>query len=135
AVLLVAHIAPCVMISSPRWFIAERWSASCLPFQPDERALREPALYLTVETLPMAAVVPFVHPQSSFANVRGQYSIAPGAPALEPLFKRHAGHVRALGRFLQLREGGRPPPEVVAAYDSTLIRFGHRVDATDCFAI
>ena len=42
--------------------------------------VREPALYLSVETLPMAAVVPSVHPQSSFANVRGQYSIAPGAP-------------------------------------------------------
>jgi hypothetical protein len=133
--LLVAQIAACVMISAPRWFIAERWSASWLPFQPDERAVREPALYLSVETLPMAAVVPSVHPQSSFANVRGQYSIAPGAPALEPLFKRHAGHVRALGRFLQLREDGKPRPEVTEAYDSTLIRFGYRVDAADCFAI
>ncbi len=135
AALLVAQIAACVMIAAPRWFIAERWSASWLPFRPDARALREPALYLTVETLPMAAVVPSLHPQSSFANVRGQYSIAPGSPALQPLFKRHAGHVRALGRFLQLREGGMPRSEVVAAYDSTLIRFGYRVDAHDCFAI
>ncbi|HZE59504.1 MAG TPA: glycosyltransferase 87 family protein [Burkholderiales bacterium] len=135
AVLLVAQITACVMVAAPRWFIADRWSASWLPFQPDERARREPALYLTVETLPMAAVVPFVHPQSSFANVRGQYSIAPGSPALLPLFERHAGHVRALGRFLQLRDDGRPRPEVVEAYDSTLIRFGYRVDGVDCFAI
>ena len=135
AALLVAQIAACMMISAPRWFIAERWSASWLPFRPDARGLREPALYLTVETLPMAAVVPSLHPQSSFANVRGQYSIAPGSPALQPLFTRHAGHVRALGRFLQLREGGMPRPEVVAAYDSTLIRFGYRIAADDCFAI
>jgi hypothetical protein len=123
------------MVSSPRWFIADRWSASWLPFRPDARAARDPALYLTVETLPMASVVPFVHPASSFVNLRGQYSIAPGSPSLEPLFKRHRGHVRALGRFLQLREDGKPRVEVVEAYDATLIRFGYRVDADDCFAI
>jgi hypothetical protein len=135
AVLLVAQITACVMVSAPRWFIADRWSASWLPFVPDERAKREPALYLTVETLPMAAVVPFLHPASSVVNLRGQYSIAPGAPRLAELVARHSGRVRALGRYIQLREDGTPREEMVEAYDTTLIRYGYRVDTGACFAI
>jgi hypothetical protein len=134
-VLLVAQVAACFMVSAPRWFIADRWSRQWLPFVPAERALREPALYLTVETLPMAAVVPFVNPDSSFVNLRGQYSVPPRAPRLEALFARHQGHVRALGRYLQLRDDGRPRVEVVDAYDSTFIRYGYRIDDSDCFAI
>ena len=133
--LLVAQVAACAMVSAPRWFIAERWSGQWLPFVPAERARREPALYLTVETLPMAAVAPFLHPGSSFVNLRGQYSIPPGAPRLEALLSRHESRVRTMGRTLQLREGGKPRPEFVEAYDSTLVRYGYRIDAEDCFAI
>jgi hypothetical protein len=135
AVLIIVQIAACAMVSAPRWFIADRWSASWLPFVPAERAKRAPALYLTVETLPMAAVVPFVHPAASFVNLRGQYSIPPGAPRLEELLARHAGRVRAMGRFLQLRADGKPRDEVVEAYDTTLIRYGYRIDTGDCFAV
>jgi len=133
-VLLVAQIAACTMASASRWFIADRWSASWLPFVAAERAKREPALYLTLETLTMAAVVPFLHPGASFVNLRGQYSIAPGTPRLETLLARHRGQVRALGRFLQLREG-QPREEMVEAYDTTLIRYGYRIDQDDCYAI
>jgi hypothetical protein len=134
AVLLVAQVAACTMVSAPRWFIADRWSASWLPFVPDERAKREPALYLTVETLPMAAVAPFLHAESSLVNLRGQYSIAPGTPRLEGLLARYSGRVRVMGRFLQLREG-QPREEVVEAYDTTLVRYGYGIDTADCFAI
>jgi hypothetical protein len=134
-VLLVAQVAACAMVSAPRWFIAERWSWSWLPFVPAEQARREPALYLTVETLPMAAVVPFLHPASSFVNLRGQYSVRPGAPRLDALLARHSGRVRTLGRTLQLRDDGKPREDIVHAYDSTLVRFGYRIDAADCFAI
>ena len=133
--LLVAQIAACSMVSAPRWFIADRWSASWLPFAPAERALREPALYLTVETLPMAAVAPFLHAQAAFVNLRGQYSISPGAPRLDALLARHGGKVRALGRHLRLQEQGRPRDEVVEAYDATFRRYGYRIDASDCYAI
>jgi hypothetical protein len=134
-VLLVAQVAACVMVSAQRWFIADRWSAQWLPFVPAEQARREPALYLTVETLPMAAVAPFLHPGSSFVNLRGQYSIRPDAPRLAALLSRHDGRVRTMGRTLQLREGGKPRAEFVAAYDSTLVRYGYRIDAGDCFEI
>jgi hypothetical protein len=83
----------------------------------------------------MAAVAPFLHPASSFVNLRGQYSIRPDAPRLEALFARHDGRVRTMGRTLQLRDGGKPRAEFVAAYDSTLVRYGYRIDADDCFEI
>jgi hypothetical protein len=135
AALLVAQIAACSMITAPRWFIADRWSWSWLPFAVAEEGVREPALYLTVETLPMAAVAPSLHRDSSFVNLRGQYSIAPGNARLEELFERYRGRVRVMGRFLQLGPDGRPREAVVTAYDSSLIRFGFRIDAGRCFAI
>jgi hypothetical protein len=135
ATLLVVQAAACVMVSAPRWFIADRWSGHWLPFVPAEQALRQPALYLTLESLPMAAVVPSVHPQSSFVNLRGQYSIPPGAPRLDALFARHGSSVRVLGRHLRLREEGRPRQDVVEAYDMTFRRYGYRIDADDCYAI
>lgn len=135
AVLVVVQVVACTMVSETRWFVGDRWSASWLPFVPAEQAVRQPALYLTVETLPMAAVAPFVNPHSSFVNLRGQYSIPPGTPQLEALFARYGGHVRALGRYLRLDEDGRPSRDVVDAYDSTLIRYGYRIDPERCFAI
>ena len=135
AVLLVTQIAACSMITAPRWFIAERWSWRWLPFDVAEQGVREPALYLTVETLPMAVVAPSLHPDASLVNLRGQYSIAPGNPRLQALFERHPERVRVMGRYLQLRADGRPRDAVVVAYDSSLIRFGFRIDAGRCFAI
>src|ERR1700694_489350 len=134
-VLLIAQIAACVLASSPRWSIAERWSRHWLPYDVPERAVREPALYLTVETLPMAVIAPFLHPASSLVNLRGQHSIAPGSQALATLLASHGERVRTLGRTLQLQDDGRPRAEVVKAFDNTFLRFGYRVDADDCFAM
>jgi len=133
-VLLALQLAMAIVAAPPRWFIAEPWSKRWFPYEVPERALREPALYLTLETLPMALVAPFVHPESSFVNLRGQRSIAPDAPRLAALLERHRGRVRVLGRNLELA-GGAPPPEQVRAYDGTLSRIGYRVDPADCFTI
>jgi hypothetical protein len=120
--------------SPPRWFLSDAWSRDWLPFAAPERALREPALYLTIEALPMAVVAPFVHPASSFVNVRGTFSIPPDSPRLAELLARHRGRVRALGRNLEL-VNGRPSERMVSRYDSTLLRIGFRLDADDCFTI
>jgi hypothetical protein len=134
-VLLISQLAACALVSAPRWFIADRWSRHWLPFQVPAQALQQPALFLTLETLPMAAVAPFLHPASSFVNLRGQYSVAPGTPRLEALLERHRGQERILGRLLRLGADGLPSKEVVKAYDSSLIRFGYRIDAAECYAI
>jgi hypothetical protein len=133
-VLLALQLAMAIVAAPPRWFIAEPWSKRWFPYEVPERALREPALYLTLETLPMAVVAPFVHPASSFVNLRGQRSIAPDAPRLAALLERHLGRVRVLGRNLELASGA-PPADQVRAYDGTLVRLGYRVDSADCFTL
>ena len=134
AVLLVVQFGMSVMASPRRWFIAEPWSLRWLPYDAPQRALREPALYLTVEVLPMAVLAPFVHPASSFVNFRGQHSIQSDSPRLAALLERHRERVRTLGRGLELVDG-KPREEQLRAYDATLLRIGYRVDAEDCFTI
>lgn len=133
-VLLALQVGMTITASPARWFAAEPWSKRWLPYDVPEQAQREPALYLTVEFLPMAVIAPLVNPRSSFVNFRGQQSIPPDSPRLAALLDRHRGHVRALGRGL-VPVGGRPSPEQVRAYDDTLRRIGYRVDSANCFEI
>ena len=122
-VLLALQLVTSIVAAPPRWFIAEPWSKPWFPYDVPPRALREPALYLTLETLPMAVVAPFVHPDSSFVNVRGQRTLAPDSPRLAALAERHRGRVRILGRTLEHVDPG------------TLSWIGYRLDSTDCFTI
>src|SRR5207237_180984 len=113
------------LIAAPaRWFIAEPWSTRWLPYAAPEHAVREPALYLSIEVLSMSAVAPFLHPASSFANVSGQHSLPSDSPRLAALLERHRGYLRTLGRR----------PEV-AVYDTALRRLSLKVDPGDCFTI
>jgi hypothetical protein len=134
SVLLIVQFGTSVMASPSRWFIAAPWSRHWLPYEVPERALRERALYLTLEVLPMAVVAPFVHPASAFVNFRGQHSLPPDSPRLAALLERHRDRVRTLGRGLQLIDG-RPHADQQQAYDATLLRIGYRVDTADCFTI
>ena len=100
--------------------VTPRW----LAYQAPERALREPALYLSLETLPMAALAAFVHPRSPFVNVRGQHTLAPDSPRLAALAERHRGRVRTLGRAPDHR-----------VYAGMLAYLGYRLAQDDCFTI
>jgi hypothetical protein len=131
--LLAAQVGTSVIASPPRWFVSAEWSGRWLPFDVPERAAREPALYLSVEILPMAVVAPFLHPGSSFVNVRGQHSLPTDSPRLKELLEQHRGRVRTLGRFPE--SDGRIADPQVRAYDARLRRFALRVDTGDCFAI
>ena len=133
-VVLAVQLGTSMLASPSRWFLAEPWSSRWLPYAAPERALREPALYLTLEVLSMSVIAPFVHPGSSFVNFRGQTSLSPDSPRLAALLARHRGQVRVLGRALDL-VGGKPNDGDVKAFDDTLIRIGYRVDTGDCFTI
>lgn len=133
-VLLAVQAATTVLSSPPRWYVADAWSEHWLPYLAPAQALKEPALYLTLETNSMAVLAPFVHPASSFVNFRGQFSLSPDSPRLAQLLERHRGHVRALGRALA-PERGKPRENEVKAYDDTLLRIGYRLDTEDCFTI
>lgn len=123
-VLLAVQLAMCVMAAPSRWFIAAPWSRHWLPFDVPEQAKHEPALYVTVELLPMAAVAPFLDPRASFVNLRGQHSVPSDSPKLVALLARYRDHVRLLARSRDL-----------AAHDATLERIGYRADPADCFTI
>jgi hypothetical protein len=132
--LLAVQLGLTLPAAPPRWFLAEAWSRHWLPYAAPERALREPALYVSVEVLTMAAVAPFLHPDASLVNLRGQHSIPGDSPKLAALLERHRGRVRSLGRGPHLIDG-RPRPDEVSAYDAMLRRIGYRIDAGDCFVI
>ncbi|MGH8745450.1 MAG: hypothetical protein ACREUK_03045, partial [Burkholderiales bacterium] len=134
AVLLALQVGMTVSASPARWFIAEPWSHRWLAYDVPQRALRDPALYLTVEVLPMAVIAPFVNPESSFVNLRGQHSIPLDSPRLAALLRQYRGSMRTLGRDLAL-VSGRPRAAVLRAYDQTFVRIGLRVDPADCFTI
>ena len=133
-VLLAVQVGTSVLASPARWFLAEPWSKRWLPYDAPQRALREPALYLSLEVLSMAVVAPFVHSSSSFVNFRGQHSIPTDSPKLATLLERHRGRVRTLGRRLELVQG-KPAADEVKNYDDILRRIGYRVDSGDCFTI
>ena len=122
--LLAVQVATSLVAAPARWFLAEPWSMHWLPYEPPPRALHEPALYLSIELLPMAVVAPFLHPASSFVNLRGQHSLPADSPRLMALLERHRGHVRALGRSVEL-----------VPYNANLRRIGYRLDPADCFTI
>ena len=134
-IMLGVQILACVNVSTARWFVSERWSSDWFPFLAPERARSTPALYFTVEAQAMGAVVPFLHPGSSFVNLRGQHSLTSGRNRVGDLLARHSGNVRVLGRALRAGPYGAPRQDVIDAYDSTLMRFGFRIDPGDCFTI
>lgn len=134
-ILIVAQGVACALISPPRWFMIDMWSDRWFPYQVPERGTREAALYLTVETQTMSVIVPFLHPDSSFINLRGQHSLEHGAARMQALLAQHKGRVRTIGRALRLQRDGRPRPGMIDLYDSTLLRHGFRVDAQDCFRV
>ena len=120
--LLAVQLVAAVVASPPRWFLSEPWTRHWLPYAPPERALREPALYLSVEVLTPSAVAPLLHPQSAFVSFSGQVSLSSDAPRLAALIERYRGRLRVLGRDLRLA-------------DAKLRRLGLRVDPRDCFTI
>ena len=121
ALLLLVQLVVIVVAAPARWFIAEPWSKSWFPYQVPER---EPALYLSIETQPMAVIAPFLDRQSAFVNLRGQRTLSAHEPRLVELLKRYDGRVRVLGRSIEPR-----------AYDAQLARIGYRLDSADCFTI
>jgi hypothetical protein len=122
--LLVVQLGMCLVAAPARWFAAEPWSRRWLSYEVPARAQSEPALYLSVEPLPMAVVAPFLARASSFVNLRGHHSVPPDSPRLAALIDAHRGRLRTLGR-----------EPSIDAYDATFRRIGYRVDANDCFTI
>jgi hypothetical protein len=136
--ILALQVSAGIIGSEVRGWNSGPWTRDWFPLEVPDRAKTTPALYLTIETLSLSFLVPFLNPASSFVNLRGQYSVPPEGPGWQrvaSLLARQPGHVRTLGRATQTDSKGTPSPELVQAYDGTLWRYGFRMDPTDCFLI
>jgi len=136
--ILLLQVSLGFLSSEARGWNSGPWSREWFPLTVPAKAKSSPALYFTIETLSLSFLIPFMDPNSSFVNLRGQYSVSPEGPAwqkVEALLARHGKNVRMLGRGVRVDANGRPPPELVEAYDDTLGRYGFRVDSTDCFLV
>jgi len=134
----VLQVSVCIVAAPVRGWITGPWSHDWYPLSVPEAGKTDRAVYFTVETLSLSALVPFLNPGASFVNLRGQYSIRPGGPAwrrVEALLAKQDGHARALGRAISNDSDGVPSTELVQTYDSTFARYGYRVDPHDCYLI
>jgi len=137
-VIAALQVSVCVVAAPVRGWITGPWSHDWYPLSVPEAGKTDPAVYFTVETLSLSALIPFLNPGASFVNLRGQYSIRPGGPAwqrVEAMLAKQGGHARALGRAISNDSNGVPSPELVQTYDSTFARYGFRMDPHDCYLI
>lgn len=137
-VIAVLQVTVCVVAAPVRGWITSPWSHDWFPLSVPEGRKSDRAVYFTVETLSLSALVPFLNPGASFVNLRGQYSIRPSGPAwqrVETLLAKQGGHARSLGRAYATNSEGVPSPDLVQVYDSTFARYGFRMDTSDCYLI
>jgi hypothetical protein len=104
--LLVAQVVHASQTGNPRCLPVEwgdRWVEASIPGILKDQSFG----YLTVGTEPSSFLIPFLNPDSSFANVSGLYSVdpdGPGADRVRRMIERLHGKLRVMFR----REGGAP---------------------------
>jgi hypothetical protein len=117
---------------NPRWN-PQDWKPTWLQARIPDRLVREPNLYLSMDTQTNSFLAALVHPESAFVNLSGQYSISfgrPGGERVRGLLSEHRGHVRLLDNI----KGESPVlgAATVARYDAVLDRILMRLDPNDC---
>ncbi len=61
------------------------WRHQWIDVQVPNTLATHPRLYLSIDMQSSSFLAPFVHPQSGFVNVAGQYAIGPGTPGFDRL--------------------------------------------------
>jgi hypothetical protein len=119
-----------------RW-ISVPWDRQWLAIEVPEKLATEPNLYLTVGVQSNSFIAPFLARGSGLVNFSGGYALGPeGASGarIDALIRRYAPRLRVLWSRTQTQddewhEHGRLPA------DDALVRFGLRVDTSDCATI
>lgn len=125
--------------SGHRWTPAP-WSASWFDYRIPAVMKEKPYLYLSTRTLTQSFLAAFVHPQSSFANIAGQATMAengPGAARLRELMRNHQGRIRSLFTMNLMDLDRSEDPNggqalVARMFDGVFERFGLQTDVTTC---
>ncbi len=123
--------------SRSRWAPME-WTGPWFRVEVPERLRKEPFLFLSIDTSNGSFVAPFVAPGSGFMNITGHYVVdpnGPGGPRAVGLIQRYAPRLRTLTFGGKGHGADEKMPIPTEVYDSRLVRFGLRLDPSDCEAI
>lgn len=120
--------------SELRWFAAPwpgRWFEITVP----DALAKQPALYLMAEIRSTSFLIPYLPRESGWIDIAGPYPLEDtGATGrrVQALIQRYAPHVRLVVTGDRLYAEGEKHVPTVAGMNSTLQRFGLRVDDSDC---
>lgn len=134
AILLAAQMLHVGTSAQLRWS-SVHWGGPWFSVEVPAKLREHPALYLSVDPMSGAVLAPFVHPGSGLMNISGGYALGPEVPGGERavrLIAERAGAVRTLALIEKVRQDGEPVPLDHALADGKLMRFGLRVDESDC---
>jgi hypothetical protein len=114
------------------------WSRKWVEISVPKQLQEQPYLYFTTELQTNSFVVPFVHPESAFVNLFGQYPIPPAGPGsdrVKRLIAQHAGRLRMLVRLAGSGSGRMDVKKYLAGLDESFSSWGLRTDESDCVDI
>jgi hypothetical protein len=113
------------------------WGQHWLTFEVPEKLATEPNLYLTVGVQSNSFIAPFLAKGSGLINFSGGYALGPEGPSgarIEALIRRYQPNLRVLWSGAHLPEPDSSEQSALPA-DDALVRFGLRVDTSDCATI
>jgi hypothetical protein len=114
------------------------WDRQWLQIEVPKKLATEPNLYFTIGAQSNSFIAPFLARGAGLVNFSGGYALGPegaGGARIGSLIRRYAPHLRVLWRGppLPADEAQRKLPG--STIDDALVRFGLRVDASDCDTI
>jgi hypothetical protein len=138
ATLLLILQVGLVSASGQRWTPAP-WTSEWFEVRPSETLINEPYLYLTPTVQTSMYLAPFLHRESTFANIGGQMAISPGGPGgqrVESMINRYGGQVRSLFETKTFDKNNKAFLEATAKlFDGVYERFGLETDINTCEVI
>ena len=114
------------------------WDHQWLELEVPEKLATEPNLYLTIGVQSNSFIAPFLARGSGLVNFSGGYALGPeGASGarIEALIRRYTPHLRVLWSGGQPQAADEQQKRIRTPADDALVRFGLRVDASDCVTI
>lgn len=125
-------------VSQHRWS-PSGWTKTWFDVRVPEKLTRASYLYLSPTIQTATYLVPFLHPDSAFANVGGQVPMArnsPGGKRIDMMVREYGGHIRSLIPINPIKGiGDVKNAYMVRSFDGIYERFGLQTDPASCETI
>jgi len=120
---------------NPRWTPAP-WKAEWLELTAPPSLTQQPYLYLSLGVQTFSFIIPFLHPDSAFINILGQWSIPSegyGSAKLRAMLHKFDGRTRILTPYPSDEYvGGKPTKKLISVMNESLDRLQLRVSPESC---